>query len=234
MRKTIYFSIMFLLLTYYTQIAEGSHYDWTDGGTHTCANITFNTASVSTNTTLNILDYGVIDPGLLGVYDTSKVNVLSTTAKVAMLNAFSESTINITNGTVGLNCWGSSKTIVSGGLIKRGEYGREVIPVFESSKLEIHGGSFINDFALSEYATLKIYGSDFAVNGIPYSGEIYSLLGGLWDNEPVRRLTGMLDNGGAIDNDFYIGGSFAKIVLIPEPCTLLLLGLGGMMLRNKK
>jgi hypothetical protein len=42
----------------------------------------------------------------------------------------------------------------------------------------------------------------------------------------------MLTNGDPINNDFYIATN-ASIVLVPEPATLLLLGLGAVMLRKK-
>ena len=108
--------------------------------------------SVHNNTTLNFLDYGEV--GHLDVYDTSKVNVLSSTAEVTKLNAHDSSIITISNGTVGLNCWGSSTTTVLGGSIMRGHYGLAVIPIYESSKLIIYGGSFLNDFALQDNGIL--------------------------------------------------------------------------------
>ena len=59
--------------------------------------------------------------------------------------------------------------------------------------------------------------------------------GGSWDDDETwRRLTGTLDNGGVINNDFKIGGSVASIVLVPEPMSISLLGLGGLMLRKRK
>ena len=79
-----------------------------------------------------------------------------------------------------------------------------------------------------------LIGSDFAVDGQPVGyGELTSVYGGGWNNEPWRRLTGKLDNGDTIDNDFRIGYD-AKIVLTPEPATLLLLGLGAVMVRRKR
>jgi len=81
---------------------------------------------------------------------------------------------------------------------------------------------------------LTIDGSDFAVDGtdVGYT-ELYSILGLNASDEPIRRLTGTLFNGEPINNDFHIGSN-AKIVLIPEPATLLLLGLGGLSLAHRR
>jgi hypothetical protein len=80
---------------------------------------------------------------------------------------------------------------------------------------------------------LIINGSNFAIDGTPFvSGQITSILGGDFSNEPSRRLTGILANGDIINNQFLIGNT-AEIVLVPEPATLLLLGFGMVMLRRK-
>ena len=85
-----------------------------------------------------------------------------------------------------------------------------------------------------ETATLTIYGSNFAIDGSSVGfGVITSMLGGDYGNEPYRRLTGTLANGDIINNQFQIGND-AKIVLVPEPTMLLLLGLGAVMLRRRK
>ena len=83
-------------------------------------------------------------------------------------------------------------------------------------------------------AILTVHGSNFAVDRQPSGyGELTSILGGYSYDEPVRHLTGTLANGEPIDNDFYIGYD-AKIILIPEPATLLLLGFGAVMVRKRR
>lgn len=86
---------------------------------------------------------------------------------------------------------------------------------------------------IDDSATLTIYGSDFAFDGQPFGyGELTSILGGSYSNEPSRHLSGTLANGNSIDNDFYIG-SDVSIVLTHEPSMLLLLGLGSLMLARR-
>jgi len=82
--------------------------------------------------------------------------------------------------------------------------------------------------------TLTIDGSDFAVDGTDVGYiELSSILGGFYAEEPNRRLTGTLRNGDPLNSKFRIGSS-AKIVLVPEPATLLLIGLGGLMLSRRR
>ena len=55
------------------------------------------------------------------------------------------------------------------------------------------------------------------MNGQPFGyGELTTILGGSYLDEPGRRLAGTLLSGEAINNRFYIGNS-AKIVLAPTP-----------------
>ena len=63
--------------------------------------------------------------------------------------------------------------------------------------------------------------------------ELATLLGGVFNNETKRHMSGILPNGQILDNDFYSGGS-GGIALIPEPTTLLPLGMGGLLIRKRK
>jgi hypothetical protein len=87
---------------------------------------------------------------------------------------------------------------------------------------------------LRDESQIKIFGSDFAVDGqaIGYV-ELTSILGGSPWAEPYRHLTGVLLSGELINNAFYIGDS-ARIILIPEPATFALLGLSFLVLRKRR
>ena len=74
-----------------------------------------------------------------------------------------------------------------------------------------------SDILFAGDAAALIYGSDFAIDGTPVGyGNITSILGGDYTNEPYRTLTGTLQNGDILNNQFRIGDT-AQITLVPEP-----------------
>ncbi len=145
------------------------------------------------------------------------------------LSIYGSSQVNISGGTIGYRFYSSdsSQVNISGGSIK-------LFELRDSSQVNISGGSIGENLLLSENAVLTIDGSDFAVDGQSVDdGKITSITGGPNHSEPYRHLTGILANGDLLDNDFRIGHD-ASIVLVPEPATLLLLGLGAVMVRRRK
>ncbi|MGA1979347.1 MAG: PEP-CTERM sorting domain-containing protein [Sedimentisphaerales bacterium] len=202
-------------------------------------------------TTVNILGGG--GTGLshsLTVYEDGFVNIFNE-SMVGYVCAVGRSQVSIFGGCIGLGgvvAMNSSQVNISGGWINSGVsgIGGQVnisggsicnpgwLEVYGTCRTYLSGGSIYSDLNLNSDGILTIYGSDFAVNSQPVGyGELTSLLGGWYNMEPCRRLTGMLASGHQIDNDFYIGEN-AKIVLVPEPATLLLLGLGAVMIRRKR
>jgi len=104
------------------------------------------------------------------------------------------------------------------------------------SQATMLGGTIGGDLSLGSLSSLIIEGFDFAIDGVPVgNGNITSILGGSFGDEPYRTLTGTLLNGDALNNQFRIG-DMAQITLVevPEPATLLMLGLGGLLIRRKR
>ena len=89
----------------------------------------------------------------------------------------------------------------------------------ENSEIYVSGGS-VGDLYVWDSGVMTIYGDNFNYG-----------IGPITTNSGV--LTGTLANGIAINSNFYINDT-ASIILAPEPATLLLLGLGAVMLRGKR
>lgn len=146
------------------------------------------------------------------------------------LHALDRTKVEISDGLIDGHVWadGSSQVDISGGLI-----GHE-IEAYGSSYVDISGGLIGGRLVSSDLAVLTIHGWDFALDGEPIGYcELTSIHGHSLSSEPPRHLIGTLFGGELIDNYFYIGGD-AKIVLIPEPASIVLMGLGILaMLRNR-
>lgn len=180
------------------------------------------------------IDYDIgdslwIDYEAPGVQTT--VNMLNGSSIEYWLEPYGDSRLNIIgaySGRLGLRAFDRSQVEISAGWM--GDY----LQAWDDTRINIFGGTLLNELVSDDSAILTIHGSNFAVDGQPFGyGELTSILGGYSYDDPVRYLTGTLANGEAIDNDFYIGNN-ASIVLIPEPATLLLFGLSALMLRRRR
>jgi hypothetical protein len=162
-------------------------------------------------------------------YDSSQVDISG--GSIYELDSCHFSQVNISGGSIDwFHSSNSSQVDISGGSINN-SFGSS-----GSSQVNIFGGSVSTDLLLYDQSKIQIFGFDFAVDGQPFGyGELTSIFGGWPWNEPHRRLTGTLLSGELIDNDFLIGQN-ARIVLIPEPASAIMLGLGGLffVLRRKQ
>jgi hypothetical protein len=137
------------------------------------------------------------------------------------LTAQDNGTINILGGTVWgyLGSYGSGKIDIWGGSVRKDIY------VHSNRGVSIHGGILNGSLCVNgSDASVKIYGQNFN-----YAfGEI---------TDKTGTISGTLANGDNIQVSFIRGeGSYSagSIILIPEPATLLLLGLGAVMVRKKR
>lgn len=203
-------------------------------------------------TTVNVLEGGRIHSWLDAYFD-SRINMSGGWVE-GQVATWGRSHAHISGGLIrdGLSVLDYSQVEISGGLIEGwmsvfcqtrveisgGSIGGR-LEIRDECRVEISGGSIGGKLILEPWdwplpAILTIHGSEFAIDGRPFGyGEITSTLGGLWDNEPPRQLSGRLNSGELIDNEFYIGHD-AKIILVPEPATFLLLGLGAVVVRRRR
>lgn len=180
-------------------------------------------------TTFNLLDRGTITSGLSG-YEDSRINIYGgNIINAATLSLQQNSRVTVSGGFINdLHLSGNSQATVSGGSILG------YLSAGGSSRATLSGGRVYGKFWLSTDGVLTIEGLDFAVDGQAFGyGELASLLGGESDAEPIRHLTGTLFSGDAVFNDFLIGQN-GRIVLVPEPATFLLVGMGGLALIRKR
>ncbi|MGB2809719.1 MAG: PEP-CTERM sorting domain-containing protein [Sedimentisphaerales bacterium] len=127
-----------------------------------------------------------------------------------------------------LEIYGYGDVTISGGVIEG------YLSAGGYSNVDILGGLFgdnLYSFTFLENAVGTFFGTDFQING--------SFVGhGMWTGEVLQdrfRLTGILANGTSIDNYVSLLDEATTMVLaVPEPTTLLLLGLGGLVLRKRR
>lgn len=192
-------------------------------------------------TTVNVLDGGWTTS--ISAYERSVVNV-SGGRIYGVLHAYDNSQVTVSDGHIdgGLRGNDSSKISISSGEI-------DIIWTTGNCELSISGGSILHALASSGSSRVTVsgcsigyevhtegnsmitfVGNDFGINSVPVGYGVFDS-GGQGTVHGI--LTGTLANGGSLDNEFWIRGD-ARIALVPEPTTLLLLGLGVVLLRRSR
>jgi hypothetical protein len=177
-----------------------------DGGTHNIDQVSEDHIWVRFGTTVNLLPGGSV-----------------TTIALA-----EDSHLEMTGGTVTdlVVAHSESEVTVSGGIAYH-------LGAIDSAMMTISGGQ-VGLIDLEGFSTLMLIGSDFAINGNPIgAGELHSLLGDSDEDEPLRTMTGTLASGENLNAQFRIWDS-ATITIVPEPATMVMLGIGGIVLRRRR
>lgn len=178
------------------------------------------------NSQINI--YGGMITGYLQVYDYSTLNLYNDFAEVDPIyggiaggpGSHNYSTINVFDGYVGTGfaSYNYSTANMSGGSVGR-------ISFFDYSIANITGGQ-IDYLHTSDFSTVTFYGRNFFCgSGLTLDGN--RVLG-------TGILSGEWLDGTLWTMDINENYSTATILAIPEPATLLLLGLGVVILRSKR
>ncbi len=152
---------------------------------------------------------------MVRIYDTppETTTVDMFGGSVSSLRTYDSSIANIYVGEVFGEIIAGNSSVVN---IYGGSVTCHFLAVMDSSTLNVYGGNFssTNSPGFSEASTVNIYGYDFSYDG-------WSLTGFLQDGSPL------IFNELAFDK-------YSHINLIPEPTSLLLFGLGALLMRKRK
>jgi hypothetical protein len=177
----------------------------------------------------------------LRAYDRSQVTMSDGYVGMQFF-AENHSDVTLTGGLIDdhLSINGSSILSISGGhiageltanntskvMITGGQLGTH-LRAFADSEVEMSGGSMAERLYTYTSGTVTLHGTDFQINSEPVFYGIYS-------NADYNSgiLSGTLLSGDTFTTDFAIFDE-SRIILIPEPSTLLLLSLGVLMLRKR-
>jgi hypothetical protein len=160
-------------------------------------------------------DRTVVDPCPLPWGDPTSVEVTRGGEVGGGLVAYESSTVTMSGGEVNWIYPSDSSTVtMSGGSVAN------ILEALSSSTVTMSGGSVGGEFEAFEFSTITVRGTGFAVDGVPVGfGPIAATEG---------RLTGTLESGEPLDNEFL--RSVTAVIIVPEPAQVLLVLTGGLVL----
>ena len=201
--------VILSVVTVLTITPQAMARDFNDGGTFTIDN-TYHDSGTGVRLDFNTINTPGTHLDLIG-------------GNIFSFIAFNNSTMTMTGGSIALDLLASDNSIVT---VSGGDIGH-IIVAFYNSTIYLDGTNFqIDDQTLSYGDKL----SDFVPLVISSDGTRDLFKG---------NITGTLADGTALDNKFYIHNKGiyegnGDIIIIPEPCSLALLSLGGLLLRRRK
>jgi hypothetical protein len=199
-------------------------------------------ASPGVGTKVKLLDGGLIQTWL-NAYEDSRVNILGGRVNASVWT-YDRSNVTIIGGEIGgpILAWDTVVIDISGGVlgswvqtfdnVEATISGGQIslfVEAWDYSRVTISGGTIGGRIAAIRDGLITLVGRDFAVNGTPVAyGDFASAYG------TTGVITGTLANGDVLNNSFAIVHPGADITFIPEPGTVLLVGLGGLLLRKRR
>jgi len=200
-------------------------------------------SSSGTSTTLKLLPNGTVNNYLYALED-SQVTISGGSVN-QYLYACDDSRVTLSSGAVGrsLITRENSKVTLSGGVVNN------ILEALENSEITFSDGSVNNNLEACDNSKITISGG--SISGTIYagynsdanstliiSGRSFAIDGNsVGDGEylasdfPSGHITGTLESGDLLDNDFKIRGDATLVLETPEPASLSLLSLGGLSLR---
>jgi len=212
------------------------HRGVTDRGTMNLLGGSLRDIGVSDRATFNI--EGGLFQGQMESFDSSVININGGEVQEADLRARDSTTINIYGGNTTWNraeLWDYSLLNVYGGVWEGGA------SVWQFSTVNIYGGLWEGGIGASQFSTVNIYGGDMTLGrgriritdsaraNVYYSSIIYKP-----DTHHVFVLGYRLLDGSEFMLDQFTRTEIEQMNFIPEPATLLLFGLGGLLLRKRR
>ena len=190
--------------------------NYSDRGVHEFNSYTNDYIDVSNNTTLNVVAGGSCD--WMDIWNAI-VTIDGGTIRQdiwAMTRDGGSNLLTVSDGLIGtgIDSLYDSQVVINGGVILSGG-----LSSFGNSQIAVFGGSINGVFSAEDDSTITIYGTNFN-----YGYGAITISSG--------TLTGTLANGNTINNNFNIYDN-ASIFRVPEPGTMLLVCLGGFLLRKR-
>ena len=180
------------------------------------------------HTTLDMFG-GLVDS--MAAFDESTVNVSG--GYVSTLNSYEFSTVNAFGGFVHslwaydtgtANVWGDAGMISLGaresGVVNMSGGTTENLGAGESGTVNVYGGLVTRGLNAWDFGVVNIYGYDLVKAG---SGGHYG----------CGQVYGFFMDDSTFTIDFSTQETYSHVNLVPEPSSLILLGLGGLMIKRK-
>ncbi len=216
--------------------------DLDDGGSYTINDGTYQNdnveldyfTAITPGTHVDLVDGGLV--WILGTHNNSTVTMSGGSADI--LSATENASITMTGGSANIYTRGRNNADIT---MTGGSTG--FLEVYNDATFSISGGSIGGAIKVFDDAIVYLDGTNFKVNGVPLQyGDKVSDFATLINNDYYGgTITGNLANGTTLNNSFSItvfdahaGTGNIIIGTVPEPMTICLLGLGGLVVRRRK